>query len=203
MTDAPTTTPPGGEESLDAPAGGPRFAVVMAGALAALVAGLVLVLAVSDTGDEAAGKSNLLGRLAPATAGTTLDGDEIDIDDHRGQWVFVNFFASWCVPCLEEHPELRAFDEAHREIGDAVLVGVTYDNVEDDARDFFAEHGGDWPVINDPDNSIGVSYGISKVPETWIIAPDGTVVARFARDVDRDDLEDALAELKRASGDEG
>ena len=82
--------------------------------------------------------------------------------------------------CIEEHPELVAFDEAHRAEGDAVLIGVTFDNDADDARAFFAERGGDWPVIDDPDNSIGVAYGVAQVPETFVIAPDGIVVQRFA-----------------------
>ena len=185
----------------DAPVGGPRFAVVAAGAVAVVVLLLVALLATRDSSPERATQSSLLGRLAPATAGTTIQGEAIDIDDHRGQWVFVNFFASWCIPCLKENPELEAFDEAHRELGDAVLIGVTFDNTAREARAFFAEHGGGWPVIDDPDNSIGVAYGIAKVPETWIIAPDGTVVARFARDVTRDELDDALDELKaRARG---
>jgi cytochrome c biogenesis protein CcmG/thiol:disulfide interchange protein DsbE len=106
--------------------------------------------------------------------------------------VFVNFFASWCVPCLEEHPELRAFDEAHRAAGDAVLIGVTYDNDADEARAFFERHGGTWPVIDDPENSIGVAYGISRVPETFVIAPDGTVVQRFTLDVTQEQLEDVI-----------
>ena len=84
----------------------------------------------------------------------------------------LNFFASWCMPCLEEHPELLAFDAAHRAEGDAVLVSVTFDDKADDARAFFEEHGGAWPVIDDPENSIGVAYGVAQVPETFVIAPE-------------------------------
>ena len=47
-----------------------------------------------------------------------------------------------------------------------VLIGVTFDNDADDARAFFADRGGDWPVIDDPENSIGVAYGVAQVPET-------------------------------------
>src|SRR3546814_7964023 len=76
------------------------------------------------------------------------------MDDWRGRWVAVNFFASWCTPCIQEHPELVAFDEAHREAGDAAVVSVTYDDRTDDAKEFFAKRGGDWPVVDDPENSI-------------------------------------------------
>src|SRR3546814_3189432 len=66
-------------------------------------------------------------------------GETFDMDDWRGRWVAVNFFASWCIPCMEEHPELVAFDEAHREAGDAAVVSFTYDDRTDDAKEFFAK----------------------------------------------------------------
>jgi cytochrome c biogenesis protein CcmG/thiol:disulfide interchange protein DsbE len=178
----------------EAPVGGARFSLVAAVVLAVVVALLVIVLATRDPSSERATQSPLLGRMVPATAGTTLDGRQVDIDDHRGQWVAVNFFASWCVPCIEEHPELKAFDQAHRAAGDAVLIGVTYDNETDDARAFFEDNGGTWPVIDDPENGIGVAYGVAQVPETFIVAPDGTVVQRFAGAVTADDL-DAVIEF--------
>lgn len=176
--------------------GAPRgrsTALVTAVVVATVVAGLVAMLATRDPSGERAHQSPLFGKLAPPTEGRTLDGDEVSIDDYRGRWVVVNFFASWCTPCRVEHPELQAFHEAHRAAGDAALIAVTYDNATDDARDFFEEHGGDWPVIDDPDNSIGVAYGVAKVPETFVVAPNGTVVHRFAGGVTRADLEEVIA----------
>jgi cytochrome c biogenesis protein CcmG/thiol:disulfide interchange protein DsbE len=178
------------------PAGGPRFALIAAVAIAAIVALMVAVLATRDPSTERASQSPLIGELAPATAGTTLDGEQVSIDDYRGRWVMVNFFASWCIPCREEHPELDAFDVAHRAEGDAVLMSVTFDNDADDARAFFEREGGDWPVIDDPENSIGVAYGVAQVPETFVIAPNGTVVQRFAGAVTRAELDEVIAALE-------
>lgn len=177
----------------DEPTGGPRAALVASAVIAVLVALMVAVLATRDPSSERATQSPLIGRLAPATAGTTLDGEQVSIDDHRGRWVVVNFFASWCIPCQTEHPQLVAFDAAHRAEGDAVLLGVTFDNKAYAARKFFAERGGDWPVINDPENSIGVAYGVAQVPETFVIAPNGTVVQRFAGAVTRAGLDELIA----------
>ena len=178
---------------------GPRTALVASVVIAVLVALLVVVLATRDSSTERSTQSPLLGQVAPTVAGTTIDGEEVSAADLRGRWVVVNFFASWCIPCIEEHPELLAFDAAHRAEGDAVLVGVTFDDQTDDAREFFAENGGSWPVIDDPENSIGVAFGVAQVPETFVIAPDGTVVQRFAGGVTRAALEELIASYESAA----
>ena len=171
-----------------------RSSALITATVGIVLAALVILLATRSPSSERKTESALLGRLAPATAGTTLDGDSISIDDLRGRWVFVNFFASWCTPCRVEHPELQRFDEEHRRLGDAVLISVTFDNDAADARAFFAQRGGEWPVIDDPDNAIGVAYGVAQVPETFVIAPDGTVVQRFAGAVTQAGL-DAVIEF--------
>jgi cytochrome c biogenesis protein CcmG/thiol:disulfide interchange protein DsbE len=170
-----------------------RSALTIAALLGIVVAALVVLLATRDPATERATQTPLLGKLAPSTAGTTIDGRQVSIDDYRGRFVVVNFFGSWCVPCQLEHRELMAFDEEHRAAGDAVLVGVTFDDKAKDARAFFAERGGSWPVIDDPENSIGVAYGVAQVPESWVIAPDGTVVERFAGEVTQEDLDRSIA----------
>src|SRR3546814_4812009 len=135
-----------------------RTALVAAVCVAGLVALFVSVLATGDPGSERRSQGPLLGRLAPAVEGTTLDGEPFDMDDWRGRWVAVNFFASWCTPCIQEHPELVAFDEAHREAGDAAVVSVPYDDRTDDAKEFFAKRGGAWQV----GEAIGRAVGREK-----------------------------------------
>jgi cytochrome c biogenesis protein CcmG/thiol:disulfide interchange protein DsbE len=192
---------PSPEPEIDERPGGPRVALLASLAIAVIVALMVAVLATRDPSTERATQSPLIGELAPATAGTTLDGEEVSIDDYRGRWVVVNFFASWCTPCMVEHPQLAAFDAVHRAEGDAVLVGVTFDDKTEDARAFFADNGGDWPVIDDPENSIGVAYGVAQVPETFVIAPNGIVVQRFAGAVTQADLDELIASYEEPGAD--
>ena len=177
----------------------PRTALVIAGIVAVVVALLVAVLATRDPSTARASQSPLIGEVAPATSGTTLDGEQVSIDDYRGRWVMLNFFASWCVPCRTEHPELAAFDAEHRAEGDAAVLAVTFDDEADDAREFFAEEGGQWPVIDDPENSIGVAYGVAQVPETFVVSPTGVVVHRFAGAVTQADLERVIAAYEEPS----
>jgi cytochrome c biogenesis protein CcmG/thiol:disulfide interchange protein DsbE len=179
--------------------GGPRTALVAASVVAVLVAILVAVLATRAPSTERVTRSPLIGRLAPAIAGTTLDGDAFELSALRGRWVVVNFFATWCTPCIAEHPELVVFDETHGEIGDASVVSVLFDDKPGDARQTIADLGGDWPVVIDDEGAVGVAYGVARVPESFLVAPDGTVVQRLVGGVTRAQLDDILARYETAA----
>lgn len=132
--------------------------------------------------------SPVVGRPAPALEGTTLSGERFDIEDHRGQWVVVNLFATWCVPCQVEHPELVAFDEQHRAGGNVQLVSVVFGDNDDKVRAFFAERGGTWPVLGEAYSPIIVDFGATGVPETFLITPSGIVIERILGGVTQDEL---------------
>jgi len=175
-----------------------RVGLVVSAVVAVLIVAFVAVLATREPATERRTDSPLLGKVAPALVGETLEGGSFDIDDHRGQWVVVNFFATWCAPCREEHPELVAFDEAHRAAGDAAVVSVVYDDRVDDVRDFFAERGGEWPVIVDG-GLAAVGYGVVGVPETYLVAPSGFVVQKYTGGVTQDAIQSDIDALTAAS----
>jgi cytochrome c biogenesis protein CcmG/thiol:disulfide interchange protein DsbE len=157
------------------------------------------VLATGDRGDTGFDSFELEGRVAPSIVGTTIDGDEFDLDDHRGSFVIVNFFQTTCIPCRQEHPELVAFDEAYGPSGFATLVSVAFDDEPSNIRDFFEEFGGDWPVLATDTGPIAVAYGVPLVPESVLIAPDGEVITKLLGGIRKIDLEAVIQTWQEAN----
>jgi cytochrome c biogenesis protein CcmG/thiol:disulfide interchange protein DsbE len=172
-----------------------RIGPWIAGAVLVVLAAFIGVLATG--GDDEGVRSALIGLPAPGIAGETIDGDRYDLAEHRGEYVIVNFFATWCVPCIREHPELVEFERRHRDAGDASVVSVVFDSRPDQVREFFAEHGGDWPVVIDPGERTSLEYGVTGVPESYLVAPDGTVLVKIEGGVTADGLDDLLAQVQR------
>lgn len=176
-----------------------RRAPIVAGIVGVAVLALVVLFVVAPQRDGEPG-SPLLGQLTPPLAGATLSGDRFDIDDHRGRWVVVNFFATWCPPCVKEHPELVAFSE--RSGGDVQLVSVAFDDTELDAvEEFFEEHGGDWPVVTSGADGASLDFGVKKLPESFVVDPAGTVVAKINGGVTAAELEQYVTGTSPEDGD--
>jgi cytochrome c biogenesis protein CcmG/thiol:disulfide interchange protein DsbE len=177
-----------------------RTAPIIVLVVAIVVGGLFWILGSAKSGESAdTADSPLLGRPAPAVKATTLDGKPFDLQRRKGSWVVLNFFNSTCVPCVKEHPELVKFADEQSELADGaeLYTVINYDD-EGAVRDFFAENGGSWPVLSDPNADISVAFGISKVPETWIVDPDGFVVQRAIVGLTDDQLTRLLEQAKAA-----
>ena len=178
---------------------GPRRRALWIALPVAVVAGLlVLVLATRDSAFERSASSPIVGGLAPPVAGVTTAGEPFDLDDWRGRWVIVNFFQSTCVPCIIEHPELVAFSERHA-AGDAEVVSVVFDDSVDNVRGFFAANGGDWPVLVEGASEAAIAYGVTGVPESYLVAPSGAVVWKQLGGVTADAIDDVIARFTAPS----
>ena len=134
--------------------------------------------------------SPLIGKPAPALAGTTLDGATFDLAAQRGKPVLVNFWASWCGPCREEFPLLEDAAARHAAEG-LVVVGSLYKDDAEPARDFVAEEGATWPTVVDPERSIGSAWKVLGPPQSFFIDREGVI-----REVQVGQVRDA-AELDR------
>jgi|GEM_PF-1056003 len=119
------------------------------------------------------------GPPAPPLVGTMLDGSTFDLASHQGRIVVVDFWASWCGPCREAMPGLQAMSDAHKP--DAlVVVGVSVDEQESDARAFVEEIGVDFSIVLDTEQTIAEVWEPPKMPTTFVIDREGNVVATFA-----------------------
>jgi cytochrome c biogenesis protein CcmG/thiol:disulfide interchange protein DsbE len=192
--------PEGGAEPLegDSSSGAnnrPGPARVAASVVGVALVALILVLATRDTTPNSRVDSHLLGELVPVVAGSTLDGGTFDIDSARGRWVLVNFFASWCVPCEREHPELVEFAREHS--SDALVLTVPFGDTAEGTAAFFDEHGGDWPVLLDSkaEADAAVSFGVTRPPESYLVAPNGIVVAKWQGEISALEINQVIDDL--------
>ena len=164
--------------------------------VAAILALFIVLLAASPAQVGNTVNFEVVGDVAPAITGETLAGDQFDLVSQRGDWVVVNFFASWCVGCRIEHPELVEFSERHAD-NNVGLVAVMFGDTESSATEFFQELGGDWPALVSDTGRIAIDYGVTAVPETLLISPSGRVVSKWvgASGVTADEIDRVIAEV--------
>jgi cytochrome c biogenesis protein CcmG/thiol:disulfide interchange protein DsbE len=138
----------------------------------------------------------LVGRPAPDVKLIPLSGGAPQpLHDPRRGPVLVNFFASWCAPCLEEQPALMALKAQG-----VPIIGVAYEDVRqpDQPAAFLDQHGNPFTaVFLDPNGRAGIDFGISGVPETFAVLADGKVVAKHTGPLDPRSAEQLTEALGR------
>lgn len=127
----------------------------------------------------------------PSLRVTTIDGKPYDLAEHRGNWVVVNFWATWCGPCLKEMPELSALDAMREHIE---VVGLAYEDIDlADMQAFLKKHPVVYPIaivdVMDPPADFATPRGL---PMTYLIAPDGKVAKQFLGPVIARDIEGVI-----------
>jgi cytochrome c biogenesis protein CcmG/thiol:disulfide interchange protein DsbE len=160
--------------------------VVVVGLLAALFAfGL--------RRDPSALQPALNGQAAPAFSLHSLDGrNDYSLQQLRGQVVVLNFWASWCADCQVEHSTLQEAFDRYRD-QKVVFLGVSFEDQESAARSFARQMGVGWPLLTDPGSATAIDYGVSGVPETFVIGPDGRIVGKTSGPVAYSTLSSQIA----------
>ncbi len=130
-----------------------------------------------------------------------LDGHTVSLASLRGKVVFLNIWATWCGPCREEMPSMEALFNDFKNRKDFVMLAVSQDQMGREAvAPYVRRNGYHFEILLDPENQLGESYGITGVPETFIIDRKGRIVAHHmgAFDWSRDEVRQALEELLQA-----
>jgi cytochrome c biogenesis protein CcmG, thiol:disulfide interchange protein DsbE len=142
------------------------------------------------------GSSGLaVGDRAPDEALPQLEGGgEASLADYRGKWVLVNFWASWCLPCRDEAPELEAFQRTHGG-EDFTVLGIDSRDLSGDGRAFVEKYELSYPQLRDGDGDAAHEYGTTGVPENFLVDPRGRVRLLFAGPVDDEILDQQVAPM--------
>ncbi len=127
----------------------------------------------------------------PVLSVEQINGGNWTLADHQGKWVVVNYWATWCTPCIKEMPELN---ELHVDREDIEVVGLAFEETEaDDIRQFLEVRPVDYPIaqidVFEPPADFDVPRGL---PMTYLIAPDGSVAKKYLGPITRDELEEAV-----------
>jgi thiol-disulfide isomerase/thioredoxin len=156
------------------------------------VVGLLGILVMSLLGDD---EPLAPGTPAPATHGTTLHGDAFDLAAWRGSVVVVNFWATWCAPCLSELP---GFVDVARRHGDVRFVGLSVESPPADVERLVQRLQIPWPVVA-ADAATQRAWHVAGLPSTFVLSPAGEVLWSVAGGIAADDLEAVLAKAKAAA----
>lgn len=139
------------------------------------------------------GQAQVVAQTAeiPVLELATVDGAKYSLAGHRGQWVVVNFWATWCAPCLKEMPELSAL---HAMRSNIEVIGLAYEDIETaEMQEFLQQHPVAYPIAivdtYNPPKDFATPRGL---PMTYLIAPDGKVAKQFLGPVNAREIEEAV-----------
>ena len=148
--------------------------------------------------DPASIGSVMVNRPAPELRAPALREGEPALDDkllHSGRPVLVNFFASWCAPCLAEQPLIARLAEREG----VTIIGIAWKNKPDEARAWLKRLGDPFKYAGyDLDGKVALDWGLSGVPETYLIDSNGIVRLHFRRPINEADLKDDILPMLKA-----
>ncbi|MXN47737.1 DsbE family thiol:disulfide interchange protein [Shinella kummerowiae] len=187
------------ETESPAPGAGTRTRLILAALPLAIFLGLALIFWTQLNSGRNISEipSALIGTKAPfrdlePLAGATKDGAAVPAltaEAVKGKLTLVNFWASWCVPCRQEHPVILSLSKDPR----LTVVGVNYKDGSENALRFLGELGNPFSAIGlDPVGKMAIDWGVYGIPESYLVGPDGTILYKKVGPFDEKSLKDGL-----------
>jgi cytochrome c biogenesis protein CcmG/thiol:disulfide interchange protein DsbE len=146
------------------------------------LAGAAALLVAFSVPSYDSGRASIAGHAAKNFS-FTLDGHPTSLEAMRGKVVVLNFWATWCPPCVDETPALQHMYTELKPLGVTVL-GVSVDDDNAAYQKFLVDHGITFPTYRDPDKKISLAYGTEMYPETYIISRNGKIERKLIGEQD-------------------
>jgi cytochrome c biogenesis protein CcmG/thiol:disulfide interchange protein DsbE len=170
---------------------------LLAGSVVAAVGLLTALFGFGLSRDPTLIRSPLVGRPAPDFSLSRLDATgSVSLAALRGQVVVVNFWASWCAECSVEHAALSDAWRRYRDQG-MVLVGIPFEDAPSASLAWQRRMGGGWPLMSDPGSKTAFDFGVSGVPETYVIGRNGLVAYKYVGAVSFAGLSEVVSQQLR------
>ena len=118
------------------------------------------------------------GDRAPSFELTDDSGSGARLEDYRGKYVLLNFWATWCGPCVQEVPSLNRLQQEFESKG-LVVLGISVDENKEAYEQFLDRFSVTFPTVRDPEMAVATRYGTNMYPETYLIDRDGRVIRKY------------------------
>lgn len=144
-----------------------------------LIAGVIILFYTGKKGADLPQSKAIIGLRAPDLALQDISGKDYTLTEMKGRVLFLNFWASWCEPCRAEMPSIQALYARFKDDKRFQMLTVLYKDDYSKAADYMKENGFQFPMFTDTDSKTATSYGITGVPETYIVDKNGILKKRL------------------------
>lgn len=139
------------------------------------------------------------GQQAPDVQTTTLDGEVVSLSDYEGKKVFLNFWATWCPPCIEEMPHMQKYYENEAEEQNVEILAVNLTNMDNGinrVKSFVSDYKLTFPILLDETGLLGEEFQAITVPTTYLLNEEGVIIKKITGPMDQEMMAELIEEAE-------